>query len=65
MADEDRGEGDIEKFSAVDLERLYQKGGLETAMRISGKSLNLILGVTTYEPETWYVLTAHGVEKLR
>jgi hypothetical protein len=64
MTDQDRGQGDVKNFSAEDLERLYRKGGLDIAAQIKGSSLNQILEVATYEPNTWYVVTAKGVEKL-
>jgi hypothetical protein len=63
MTLEDEGVGHVERFSAQDLDHLYLQGGVDIAARISGKSLNKILSVTVYEADTWYVVTANGVEK--
>lgn len=62
--DLDRGHGDEAHFDADDLEKLYRQGGLDIAQNIQGSSLNRVLGVTTYDPDAWYVVTQDGVKPL-
>jgi hypothetical protein len=64
LTSEDRGQGDVAKFSAEDLEKLYRQGGLDIAAQIQGASLNKILDVATYEEHAWYIITERGVEKM-
>jgi hypothetical protein len=63
-ADLDHGPGAEDEFPAEDLERLYRLGGLDVAQNIQGSSLNRVLGVDRYEPQTWYVVTREGVKRL-
>lgn len=55
--DLDRGQGDEERFSAEDLERLYLSGGVDGSAKIQGKVLNQVLNVTCYDSDRWYLLT--------
>ncbi len=63
MADEDTGQGDESMYSAEDLEQLYRRG-TPVPTRIQGKALNALRGVTTYDPDAWYLVTLKGVLKV-
>lgn len=61
--DQDLGLGDVTKFPADDLERLYGSD-TDASARILGTELNKLLHVKTYSAQAWYAVTPHGVEKL-
>lgn len=61
---EDDGPGDKQMFPADELERWYLLNGVDRVQRIQGQSLNKLLNVKKYEPDSWYLVTAKGVEKL-
>jgi len=64
MVDLDKGQGDITRFPAEELEKLYKDGDGMT-VRILGKELNKMLKTNAYESKAWYVVTAEGeVRKL-
>jgi hypothetical protein len=56
--------GDEASWPAEDLEKLYRLGGDNPIARIRGSVLNNLRHVKSYDPNAWYVVTDHGVEKL-
>jgi len=62
MAEEDRGQGDVDRFSAEDLEKLYRTGAT-SGIKIRGDALNQVKNTKQYKPLQWYIITEKGVEE--
>lgn len=63
MRDQDRGTGDVRRFPAEELEKLYELGEA-IPPRIRGEELNKILNTQRFVRNAWYRVTEKGPRRL-